>query len=61
MFWSLKGQLAYPNRYIILLREVVIANALDEDPPCSGEDLPFSGRGVIQDTTYLMSRMDKIY
>ena len=40
-------------------REVPITSVLDEDPPCLV--VGGGGGGVIQDTTYLMNHMDKIY
>ncbi len=41
---------------MVLLGKSVITIVLDEDPPCVGV-----GGGGVQDTTCLISQMDKIY
>ena len=40
-------------------RKVVIKHVLEQDSPCVG--LGGGGGGGMQDTTYMMSLMDKIY
>ena len=45
----------------IYLREVVIKSLLDEDPPCLVVVVGGGGGEGMQDITYLMNHMVKIY